>query len=299
MTLTGQKTIRWNHLHLLIPDNWECIIKAPRHLILERQLKPFLEIRWQPAEKTIFSDQRERIQKRFAKEIQRPIRLLQTDKQLNNLASSYTIQAFNWDQSHGAQMLHLTCRTCAANILIRCYQGALTWLTDNPFVLDNLTCHLQPGETDRWLIQDIAFAIPEGFILDSCSFTFGLSNLLFMQKKTHLRLCRLAPASEHLKQNSFSSLFESFCSAPPEKQNAIDTQTLSYSRTPNLAEQFFSAIRRTRPYRSAWFNHYLLHDRILGYQLQSQQPIDNGMEMMIKDSYGIIQKEEANSDTHA
>ena len=132
--------------------------------------------------------------------------------------------------------------------------------------------------------------IPEGFELESCSFRFGLSDLRFKHRATDLHLCRLAPASTHLKQHDIGALFESFALAPLADQQIIDAHTRSYRCSPKMGRRLLGRLRKSKGYCAARFKHYPLPDRIIGYSLRSDSPIAQTIETALQESYGIIEE---------
>jgi hypothetical protein len=289
--------IRWNQLKLDLTGSFNVITKAPRHLILEEQLRPFLEIRWQPPAGRNEARHSSRILKDFEREIDRELQLLPVDSLPEKLRLNYQVQAFNWDGSPVAQVLLLTCSHCQTHILLRCYRDAFERLCRNPPILEGLRCHLLPGEGDWWHIADVSIMIPEGFVLESCSFRFGLSDLRFKHRATDLHLCRLAPASTHLKQHDFGTLFESFALAPQEDQQVIDAQSRCYRCSPKVGRRLLGRLRKRKGYCTASFKHYPRQDRIIGYSLRSSSPIDQTIETELQESYGIIEEEKGSTDT--
>lgn len=284
--------IRWNGLHFEAPDKWDVIVKDPRHLIIERELKPVLELRWQPPGTGKSSATIDRIVSQLtAGSDCRPspelINLLP-----DGLTSRFGVQAFSLDRGLDGCALLLTCTSCTTTLLVRIYKDSLTRFAELPTIFESLDCHPGDSEKARWQIQDFYFTLPGEFNLEASSFRFGITKLIFKGGSSELELCRLAPASHHLQHNPLSALFHSFSSAPPEQQVAADPSTLSYSYTPGIVEHLWSRVRRNKVYQSAWFVHFPLGDRILGYNIRSSKPIDSRVESMIEDSYGIIQKEE-------
>lgn len=284
--------IRWNGLHLEIPEYWDVIVKDARHLILERDFKPILELRWQPVGSSKSSNAVEHIVSHFSSEAERHPEPELSDLLPANLASRFTVQSFDLDPSAKGSVMLLTCSGCATLILVRIYADSRTGVVEIPTILESLDCHPTSSELALWQIQDFRFRLPDGFNLETSSFRFGITTLLFRSVSSELELCRLAPASQHLQQNQFSALFHAFSSAQPEKQMAADPSTLKYTYTPKMIEYLWSRVRRKKVHQSASFVHFPLHDRILGYSIRSNRPIKSEIESMLEESYGIIQKEE-------
>lgn len=293
MTLISR--IRWNGLFLDIPKRWEAIVKDTRHLILEADLRPLLEIRWQPHGKRKSADTFDKIAGKFGQETGYSASPDLIDQLPGHLSTTFLVQAFNLIHAPGESALMLVCKSCTTTILIRLYPGAFDGFKEHPFVLDSLHCHASEEDWQYWRIQDFYFWIPEGYELDACSFRFGLTNLVFNGRTADLNLCRLAPATEHLKANSLDVLFESLCSAPLKDQVSTDPSTLRYCYEPHPAERIWSLIRRKQPYRAAALSHFPHHDRILGYTMRSRRPIEDGLKSSIENGYGIIQEKDTDT----
>ena len=193
-------------------------------------------------------------------------------------------------------MLQLTCKSCATILLINIHDTSIAFLKTYPFVFESLNCHPSELEIANWQIQDFFFSLPDGFTLDRSSFRFGLTTLRFTTKESELYLCRLAPASQHLQQNSLPALFQSFSSAPPPYQQSDVPSTLHFRYEPKLIEYLWSRIRRKKLYQVSSFVHFSRHDRILGYSIKSRKPIEPWVQTMMENGYGIIEeKEEADT----
>ncbi len=290
--MTCISRIRWNGLIIDIPKRWEVIVKDSRHLILEKDLKPLLEIRWQPGGRGRSIGSIDKIAARFSKDSGYSPSSPAGDGVVSRLSNRYDVQSFTLNHAPEVSAVMLVCRNCAATILMRLYPGALESLENDPFVLDSLLCHDDDGDQQRWQIQDFYFKVPEEFELGSCSFRFGLTSLFFSSKAADLSFCRLAPASEHLKTTGLAALFESLYAAPVEDQRAVDPFTLRFYCTPGGVERLWSSVRRKKVYRAATLSHFPDNDRILGYAISSRHPIGPGLQASIENGYGIVQEKE-------
>lgn len=286
------KIIRWNNLHLDVPEQWEVIVKSTHHLIFEKNLKPLLEIRWQAPLKR----SRQTGGKAIARQLEPGGNYLRHKDSAelfsSHLKSHFTAETYYLDSNSEEMVLLLTCRECQTVVLVRIYNSSARGLKEFAVALASLNCHPDPEERGDWQILDFCFSLPEGFVLERSSFRFGLTTLNFKNDATELRLCRLAPASHHLKKSSFAALFQSFSSAPPELQTTVDQCTLSYHYVPSMAGHLWSTIRRKKVHQASRFVHYPHHDRILGYSIRSRKPIEAWVEEIMKNGYGIVQEKE-------
>ncbi len=297
--LVCPQIISWNGLHLAIPITWDTIVRADRHLIFEQDLRPALELRWEiPPAKRDSHNQRAKIISQLQSEANRPLREMETPVSLAGCSAAFAVQCFTYSSSSGSECALLTCKACSRSILLKFYAQFHELPEKDSKIIDSLTCW-HGGETDSpWSIHDISFRLPKGFSLHSHSFRFGLSRLSFSSRTAQLTLCRLAPASEHLKQRTFQELFGAFAQSDPEDHEIIDTYTLQYDRIPGMSERLVSRIRRRKPFLTARFNHLVTHDRITGFLLESSQTIQPETVQIIQDSYGIIQEKETGTRLH-
>lgn len=281
--------IYWNHLKLSIPASWETIVKKPRHLILEHNLTPFLEIRWQQPGKHTSRKQSKAILKQFNQPPSSSSEQQERQVLPDFLSKRYDVTVLE-NKQHSIPSRLLTCRECGTTILVGLHRKSFDWLIQNTSVFESLICLHENKETEYWQIQDFFFTIPSGFELDSCSFQFGISDLIFKNKQADLRICRLAPASEHMKQHGFSELFASFCSAPLESIQVVDERTVHYHKVPTMLERFWQRIRKKRSFTQASFNHFPDDNRILGYMVAGNHPPAVDWGTQLENGYGIIQE---------
>lgn len=298
-TIPFQKTIGWNGLSLAIPASWDTIVRDDRHLIFEQELRPVLELRWElPSSNSYGPTQGERIIAQLQKEAGRTLIPADPPRSLIGFTPDYHIQCFNPPSSSTGECALLTCITCGAPILLKFYSDFYHQVVTDPKIIGSLTCWHAKGTDSQWAVHDISFRLPQGFSLDSHSFRFGLSSLSFSTRTSQLTLCRLAPASEHLKRNSFQELFASFSKSDPEQHEIIDEHTLQYAGVPGIGARLIGRLGRRKLFVVARFKHISQHDRIIGFRLESSQPIQPDTVQTIQDSYGIIQEEKTDSHIH-
>jgi hypothetical protein len=185
----------------------------------------------------------------------------------------------------------LICTRCRSLILVKLH-GA--WHSTNHSGRDffkKLVCQHQNGGPSVWAIQDISFKLPGEFALQRYNIRFGMSTFSFASSTTNLDLCRLAPASEHLKKSGLDQLFALFSKTEGEHQDSLDEHTLYSAKHPGFTEVILARLRRRRPFTTAYFQHLPEHDRILGFRLESARPLPIEMIQTIRDNYGLVQKE--------
>lgn len=292
----ASRKISWNGLSLSIPPSWDTIVRHDCHLICEQELHPALELRWQlpSSDRAGRHDrhegkQAEKIIAQLQNESGRPLMAVGPPQSLKTVTDGYHIQCFAPSSSAPSECALLSCVTCGTPVLLKFYPRGYEQVINDPAIIGSLVCwHADKGDS-HWAIQDISFKLPHGFRLDSYSFRFGLSRLSFTAGSSQLTLCRLAPASEHLKRTSFQELFTTFSTSPPAEQEIIDRHTIQCTRVPGIGKRFYARFRRQKPFVVARFSHLPEHDRIIGFLLESSQPISFDTVQLLQDDYGIIQ----------
>lgn len=260
----------WNGLSCTTPADWEATVKGPTHLIFEQRLQPILELRWDPAASRLSPEKRiQTIFSRLQRESGGALLPLKQPEIAGTLPEGWVFMVYGRGATR-AEGLIAACVRCATPLLIRFFEPVGSGMLPAVSFIQSLSCsNCQPGE-QRWSIQDISFTVPEEFSLDTFSFDFGLSRVSFNSPHSRLEYCRLAPASEHLREASLSELFAVFCNCAPDGQTVINERELSARTKPaGLIERIRNKLKRNRGYQLAYFNHVPGRDRILGTRLES------------------------------
>jgi len=282
------KLIAWNGLRLVIPQQWETIVRDHRHLIFEQDLHPILELRWHQSGKGGDSEKKTHdILAQLEKETGKPVTLAETSTPLGALQPSYDVTAFSLGASGFPDGAVLICQSCATIILIRFFSGAEDWLAkeSNPF--QTLSCHLPHGKEPTWAIQDFSLQLAEDFHLDTYTFAFGMSRILFRSSSTDVVFFRLAPASTHLKKSSFEELFRRFNDSTHPIEKGAREHSLVARHSPHLLQHLLARLRRKKPFTWSHFQHLPEYDRILGLHLTASHPIKQELTNFLLSSYGI------------
>ena len=144
------KLIAWNGLRLVIPQQWETIVRDNHHLIFEMDLHPLLELRWQRSSIGGNSEKKTAaILAQLEKETGTPLTLVKTPAPLGALRKAYDVAAFAMGASGFPDGAVLICQSCATIILIRFFPGAQDWLAkkSNPF--EALELSSAPGKNGQ------------------------------------------------------------------------------------------------------------------------------------------------------
>lgn len=283
------KLIAWNGLRLIIPQQWETIVRDNRHLIFEEDLHPLLELRWQPS--SIGGDNEKKtaaILAQLEKETGTPLTLITPPAPLGALQKIYDVAAFSLGTSGFVDGAVLICQSCATIILLGFFSGAEDWLANKSSPFQTLGCHLPQGKEPTWAIQDVSFQLPEDFHLDTYSFPFGMSRISFKSSSTDVVFFRLAPASTHLKQSSFEELFRRFNDSTHPIEKSAREYSLVSRYSPHLLQHFLARFKRKKPFTWSHFQHLPECDRILGLHLTALRPIKQELTDFLLSNYGVI-----------
>ncbi|MBT8334699.1 MAG: hypothetical protein KJP19_09720 [Deltaproteobacteria bacterium] len=283
------KLIAWNGLRLVIPQQWETIVRDKRHLIFEQDLHPLLELRWQRS--TLSGDSEKKtaaILAQLEKETGNHLTPIPPPAPLGALQKIYDVAAFSLGTSGFPDGAVLICKSCATIILIRFFSGTEDWLAkeSNPF--QTLGCHLPQGTEPTWAIQDISFQLLEDFHLDTYTFAFGMSRIWFKSSSTDVIFYRLAPASTHLKQSSFEELFRRFNDSTHPIEKSDREHSLVSRHSPHPLQYLLARLSRKKPFTWSHFQHLPEYDRILGLHLTASHPIKQELTIFLLSNYGVI-----------
>lgn len=285
-------TASWNGLSLFPPPNWDTIIREKRHLIFECELQPVVELRWEPGQGRLSIDkQRERFIRRLKNEAHHPLSFSSAASDLAISPDRFDAQQFGGDPAAPADGLLLICTHCQTLVLVKLHDGWQQSRSSGRDFFEKLVCQHQGEGNSTWAIQDISFTLPGKFELARYSMSFGMSSFSFTSRMTNLDLCRLAPASNHLKDSGLGHLFELFSQAERDNHESLDQFTLYTENHPGFVTSLLARLRRQRPFTAAYFHHLPDNDRILGFRLESARPLPAEMIEMIRGGYGLVQKE--------
>jgi hypothetical protein len=137
-------------------------------------------------------------------------------------------------------------------------------------------------------MEDLKLDIPRQYELEASTFSLGLIQLFFKNRATQLKFCRIAHASHHFQEHSFSELFDNFCGDTSVNSRLIDKKTLVLDAPPSFLDQLLRVVKRKKIYRWAKFDLLDDQDKILGFHIQSRKPLEEDQIATIENSYGTF-----------
>lgn len=280
------RQIGWNGLRFDLPKAWEAVVAGPRHLLVEHDLAPLFEMRWQPRDP------------RAAKDL--PTIIRQVTGVAGDLRPSSPPAPFDRlpfaelvglaaPGSTGQSGLGWRCRECGMVFLVLFHADAYLIEQHLPGLLASLACHQEPQEPSLWAVQDFRLELPSGYSFIDSTFKAGLSRLAFAGSGLRLTFCRLAPASARLSQTTMADLLQTMMGTAKELEVLSDDSIARECQT-HVSSGRQLAGRLLGRYLFSWGRiwHDRASDRLLALLVDSCRPIDRGLAASLCERYEIL-----------
>jgi hypothetical protein len=198
------RPLEWNGIRLSVPGDWEPVRVGIRHLVLECEHGPALEVKWAPV-KGRFDHLRHlrriaRQRRRGEAEIQKwPL-----PESWKQALAPFDALGFRWDsQTTSAEGAILFCPKCRTATLIQFFRpvGCHQRADPAPQILASLRDHRLDGRIG-FALFDLRAVLPGRFALAGQRFEAGRFRLDFADRRQRLSLFRWAPAAALLAGGS-------------------------------------------------------------------------------------------------
>jgi hypothetical protein len=282
------RPVGWNGIYCCLPVHWDIIVKGNCHLIIEQDLHPLLEFRWQDKAQPAKKNNTDVILSQLNRETDKQLEIIKPPQFLQTLHHRFELSTFTLDAAHPAGAV-ITCRKCGTAILLQFFNTTASLIEFLFSFFESFTCCPEDKQASYWAIEDLTFKIPQHFTLDSYSSSFGLTKFSFKNRDTNLKFCRLSGASKHLSHYTFTHLFANFNGRTSDECTVIDSNTLILDTPPSLGDRLSKIIKRKKIYRWAKFHRFADRDKILGIHVESRQPLERPQLALIEKDYGFIQ----------
>jgi hypothetical protein len=283
------RTLAWNGLRLHHPAHWEATVNAPCHLLFEEDFHPAFEIRWQKNDKNNKQKSRETRLEKIAEESG-----LETLDSLpphwKKLSRQYVLKLLAKEKNSDPEAAILLCRECGCTLLLYFFDTGLPKRhAAMNSMLASMRCHEKQGQPSTlWAIQDFQLSLPKDFCLSGHNFGAGLTRLSFTNGSLTMHLCRLAGASERLRNASMLKLLNLLGDLEiPEEELNISGASISHNSSPSILQQIRIRMKRKLPFHRVSLRHHLESDRLSGLFLFDKKPIPATLDSSILDSYEI------------
>ena len=292
MTPANGKEIAWNGIRFVVPTAWEPGRIGPRHLVIESEAGPAMEIKWGPV-KGRFS--RRAHLRRFSKlTLARGAALREwaPPKDWKQALSRFECAGFAWEAGGEAAVgAILHCPACRTASLIQFFQpsGRSGATGQAVAVLASLRDHRDDGRV-AWAVYDIRALLPSGFALARHRFEAGRFFLEFRDRHRSISLFRWAPAAVLLRDRDLSRFAETVAGL-----NGMEFQASAVAgpsavegreRAAGIGRRLASSLG-LRPVRTARIWHVPDRNRMLGIVVTDRFAIDPAVMETVWGGYGL------------
>ncbi|MBT8371364.1 MAG: hypothetical protein KJO34_10410 [Deltaproteobacteria bacterium] len=274
------KQIAWNGIRFKIPVGWEVVQIGARHLILEDEALPVMEIKW-GAVKGVFSHRNHL--KRLAALQSRRNKISVAEWILpphwEKALTGFKAGGFLWQSpaasGRGAILFCVVCRTAT---LIQFF-GDSSFKREKVFltVLKSFRDHSKDGWLP-WSIFDIRVTLPQSLQLKRFRFEAGKFELVFTAGRHSIYLHRWAPAAALLAGRdliAFAETVPEFTRGAPRSLTVNHCEAIEWEIIPG--NDWWRKLSRFKV-KSSYFFFRLWHldkqNRILGVRAEGKYPID-------------------------
>jgi hypothetical protein len=274
------KQVAWNGIRFKAPAEWEVSQIDSRHLILEKEAEPVMEVKWAPVKgtfshkahlKRLVASQSRKLKGRIAEWFLPP--------PWQKALAGFETSGFLWqaDDASGRGAI-LFCQTCRNATLIQFFEeSSVKYEKVLLTVLRSFQDHRQDGRI-LWSIFDIKAKLPEGLGLVQHRFEVGKYELVFNDGMQNIHLQRWAPAAAILGGRDllwFSGTIPEFAAGLPPLLTVDDSKAVEWSISPVGEWRRMICRLKVKP-SYFWFRLWHLEDknRILSVRAESKHPLD-------------------------
>ena len=295
MTPANGKEIAWNGIRFVVPSAWEPGRIGPRHLVIESDTGPAMEIKWGPV-KGRFS-RRAHLRRLSKLTLARGAALREwAPPQDWKLAlTRFECTGFAWEAgSEAAVGAILHCPACRTASVIQFFQppGRRGAAVQTVAVLASLQDHRDDGRV-AWAVYDICALLPSGFTLARHRFEAGRFFLEFRAQRRTIGLFRWAPAAVLLRDRDLGRFAETVAGLDGMEFRATDVEDRpeveGRERADGCARRLASSLG-LRPVRAARIWHVPARNRILGIVVEGRFAIDPAVMETVRGGYGLVEE---------
>jgi hypothetical protein len=296
------KIIAWNGVRFAVPGDWEPARIGRRHLLLESEPGPVMEIKWSAVRGRFSARGQLRALSRQVKRKGAVFQATALPAKWRPHVSGFEVEGFQWEA--GAQRavgVLLYCPDCRTASLVQFLESAGTQRTagDAVRVLASFRDHRGDGRL-AWALYDITALLPREFALERCRFEAGRFVLDFRGHHRRLTLYRWAPAEVLLENRTLADFAQTIAG-----EMKVGFQPLTVAGHPAIEGRDplpagmggrigmrlgMSWFRRLRVWRVAERN------RILGVRLEGRRPIDDSEMQRVSGGYGLAEEKALGGD---
>jgi hypothetical protein len=288
------KEVAWNGVRFKTPVKWEIVQIGTRHLILENEMVPVMEVKWGPV-KGHFSHKAhlKRLAAVHSRSVKGRIAEWFLPPHWQAALSGFETSGFLWlgEAAIGRGAI-LFCPVCRNATLIQFFRyNSSDQEKILSAVLKSFCDHRQDGLM-RWSVFDIRVTLPETLKLTEFRFDVGKFELGFAHDRQSTYLHRWAPAAALLDGGDllgFARTVAEFSAGRPQPLINDSYDTLAWCISP--ASDWQQRLSRLKLNPSFfWYRiwHVTEKNRILGIRSESKYPLDSQLLDQIYSNYESI-----------
>lgn len=274
------KEVAWNGVRFKTPANWEMAQIGTRHLLLENEAGPIMEVKWGPV-KGKFSHKAhlKRLAALHSRRVKGRIAEWFLPPHWQAALSEYETSGFLWQGQaaigRGAIIFCPACRTAALIQFFR-YNSAQRE-KELSAVLRSYRDHRQDKRV-LWSIFDLRVTLPQKLELIGFRFEAGKFEIKFTNDRQKIFLHRWAPAAALLGGGDlleFTRMIPEFSAGKPQRLTIGGYNTIEWSKMPQSDWQRRISRLKVNP-SFFWYRLWHLEEknRILGIRSESKHPFD-------------------------
>ncbi|MBI5577619.1 MAG: hypothetical protein HY895_00575 [Deltaproteobacteria bacterium] len=295
MNPANVKEIAWNGIRFVAPAAWEPGRIGLRHLVIESEAGPAMEIKWGPVKGRFSPRAHLRRLSRLMRARGAALREWAPPKDWLQALARFESAGFAWEAGGEAAVgAILHCPACRTASLIQFFQppGRSGAVRQAAAVLASLQDHRGDGRV-AWAIYDILALLPSGFVLVRHLFEAGRFFLEFRARRRTIGLFRWAPAATLLRDRDLSCFAETvaglngmeFQASAVADPSAVEGRERAAGSGRRLASYL-----GLRPVRTARIWHVPDRNRILGIVVTGRFAIDPALMETVWGGYGLAQE---------
>lgn len=281
------RTIGWNNLQFSCPVDWEVTVSSACHLLVEEELAPVFELRWDTGNKgtTVHELVQRSIEASQERVTLSPVELPDCFTPL-----PYTdITALSSRPDLSPELLFWYCEECGSVFLCHLHRFAPQDTATLASVLCGLKCHQSHEGKAFWSLQDFQLKLSSEYQYRDSSFQAGLSRLAFSGNGLELQYCRLAPADARLQANEIKDILNGLIGSRYNAHYLVDDEHQCCSMSgPTGMGKLMACLRRKPLYCWAKMWHIQSSNRLLALVIHSRHPIDPDIGESLSGCYEIV-----------
>lgn len=286
----SDRRLCWNGLGMQLADCWQATVHGARHILIEQDFQPILEIRWEKNEGRSMAVVLPKICQQLSTAFGAAVsELIPPPPPFAAAADRSHLAWLSWQNSDRPKALLWLSPSCQTLALLRftdlspAADAGLLQLIASLRDSDNGTA------TGEWSIQDISFHPPHHFELDAFHMAAGLTSIGFKADHSKIVYYRLAPASEHLRRQSLRAILQRLDGQKGQNQCYNETtNSCEYQAAPRgLAARLAAQLRRQKAYCWSRIWHLRLANRLLAVVFASNRPIPAELKDRLCRQYAI------------